>query len=79
MFISAFGRGAGWNVTLLLVGGAMRGLHLVTAHSRTAGHQLWFYQSKSKMATESVLEKSVKLRNLERPSAREPFIVVYLI
>ena len=55
------------------------GVHLVMAHSRTAGHQLWFYQSTSKMATESVLETSVKLRNLERPSARERFIMVYLI
>ena len=44
-----------------------------------AGHQLWFYQSTSKVAAESVLETSVKRGILERPSAGEPFSEVFLI
>jgi len=42
------------------VGGIKRELHLVTTQGRTAGHQLWVYQSTSKMATESVLGTWVK-------------------
>ena len=59
--------------------GVKRGLHLVTTQGRTAGHQLWSYLSTGKMATESVLETSVKLCILERPSAGQPFIDVCLI
>ena len=47
----AFGRGAGWNVTLWLVGGVKGSLHLVMAQGRTTGHQLCFYQGTSKLGT----------------------------
>jgi hypothetical protein len=66
---------AGWIVTPLAVGGFKRRLHLVTTQGRTAGHQLWFYHSTSKMAT---LETSVKLCIMSWPSAREHFIAVLL-
>ena len=47
----AFGRGAGWNVTLWLVGGVKGSLRLVMAQGRTAGHQLCFYQGTSNVGT----------------------------
>ena len=46
-----FSRGAGLDVTLMLVGGVKRPLYLVTAQIRAAGHQLCFYQVTSKMET----------------------------